>query len=62
MNGAQQFVKCHTQSIEQQYQANSECWNLVVDDDLFQVDMCHNIWVIRCTWKVNNYVMTPRIK
>lgn len=30
--------------------------------DLFQVDMCHNIWVIRCTWKVNNYVMTPRIK
>ncbi|OAD57975.1 Segmentation protein cap'n'collar [Eufriesea mexicana] len=33
----QQFVvKSHSQSIEQQYQASSECWNLVVDEGLFQ--------------------------
>lgn len=38
MNDVQQFVvKPHSQSIEQQYQATSECWNLVVDEGLLQV-------------------------
>ncbi|KOC63037.1 Segmentation protein cap'n'collar [Habropoda laboriosa] len=33
----QQFIlKSHSQSIEQQYQASSECWNLVVDEGVFQ--------------------------
>ncbi|PBC31849.1 Segmentation protein cap'n'collar [Apis cerana cerana] len=37
MNDVQQFVvKPHSQSIEQQYQATSECWNLVVDEGLLQ--------------------------
>lgn len=39
MNDVQQFiVKPDSQSIEQQqYQATSECWNLIVDEGLLQV-------------------------
>lgn len=55
MNDVQQFVvKSHSQSIEQQYQASSECWNLVVDEGLFQVYT--RLVVLRGKWLCNHAV------
>lgn len=52
MNDVQQFVfKSHQQSIEQ-YQVNSECWNLVVDEGLLQVDIFYMLFCFKLSSSV----------